>query len=149
MEMLLFPANASALANATLVVELTMGIALGGGAWLARQGRYRAHAWCQACVVILNLAVIAAAMVPSLHAVVLPKIPSRMGHSFYAVATLHAAAGLVAEIAAIYVLVATGTAWLPERWRLRKFRTTMRVVLALWWVAIVLGVATYVRWYAG
>jgi hypothetical protein len=86
-------------------------------------------------------------MIPSLHALVLPKIPVRLGHSFYAVATLHAAVGIVAEIAGIYVLVAAGTAWLPERWRLRNFRATMRAVLALWWAALILGVATYVRWY--
>ena len=126
MEGLLFPANAPALANAGLAAELTMGITLGFGAWLARRGRYRAHAWCQACVVILNLVVIVGAMAPSLHALVLPKIPARLGQSFYAVAMLHAAIGLVAEIAAVYIMLAAGTAWLPERCRLRKFRPAMR-----------------------
>ncbi len=147
MKALLFPANAPALANAGLAVELAMGAALGCGAWLARRGRYRAHAWCQAAVVLLNFVVIAVAMIPSLHALVLPKIPARLGHSFYAIATLHGVVGLVAEIAAVYVLVAAGTTWLPERWRLRNFRATMQAVLALWWVALALGVTTYVRWY--
>jgi hypothetical protein len=143
----LFPANASVLANASLAVELTMGIALGCGAWLARRGRYRAHAWCQASVVMLNGLIIAGAMIPSLHALVLPKLSTRLGHSFYLVATLHGALGLFAEIAGIYVLVAAGTEWLPPRWQLRKFRLVMRAVLVLWWLALASGVATYFRWY--
>jgi uncharacterized membrane protein YozB (DUF420 family) len=143
----IIPANAPLLANVTLLLEVAMGLALVVGALLARRGRYRAHACCQSIVVMLNLLVIAMAMVPSLHERVLPKIPEKLNRSFYAVATAHGLLGISAEVGAIYVVLAAGTTWLPERWRLRNFRTTMRTVLALWWVAIFLGLATYMRWY--
>jgi hypothetical protein len=144
----IIPVNAPLSANFTLAIELAMGAALLCGAWLARQRRYRLHAWCQSLVVLLNLVVIAVAMAPSLYERVLPKIPARLGRSFYALATAHAACAIIAEAGGIYVLLAAGTRWLPERWRLRNFKTAMRTVLALWWIALLLGVATYMRWYA-
>ena len=143
----IFPVNAPLSADFTMTLELTMGTALLYGASLARQGRYRLHAGCQSLVVLLNLMVIAVAMAPSLYERVLPKIPARMGRSFYALATAHAASGIIAEAGALYVLLAEGTAWLPERWRLRNFKAAMRTVLALWWIALLLGFATYMRWY--
>src|SRR5262245_53144087 len=99
-----------------------MGLALALGAWLARRGRYRLHAWCQSSVVLLNLVVIATAMSPSMYGRVLPKIPARLGRPFYAAAAAHGVVGMVAEIGAIYVVLAAGTTWLPERWRLTNFR---------------------------
>jgi hypothetical protein len=78
----IFRVNAPRSANFTLAPELAMGAALPCGAWLARQRRYRVHAWCQSLVVLLNLAVIAVAMAPSFYERVLPKIPTRLGRSF-------------------------------------------------------------------
>lgn len=143
----IFPDHAPPFANITLVVEVAMGIALVVGAWLARRQRYRLHACCQTLVVLLNLVVISMVMIPSFHRQVLPKIPAKLGRAFYALATAHAVTATVAEAAACYVLVAAGTAWLPSGWRLKNFKTVMRTVLALWWMALLLGVATYVRWY--
>ena len=40
--------------DATLIIELGMGVALLVGWRLARRGRYRAHAWCQSATVLLN-----------------------------------------------------------------------------------------------
>ena len=143
----IFPDNAPLSANVTLVAEIAMGIALIFGAWLARRQRYRLHACCQSFVVLLNLVVISVAMIPSFHGKVLPKIPARLSRAFYALATVHAVTASVAQAAACYVLIAAGTAWLPSRWRLKNFKATMRTVLVLWWMALLLGVATYVRWY--
>jgi hypothetical protein len=44
-------------ADATLVVEIAMGLALGAGAFLARRGCITAHKYCQSAVVVLNLLV--------------------------------------------------------------------------------------------
>ena len=140
-------ANAPFSAKLTLVVELAMGIALIVGAWLARRERYRQHAWCQTMVVLLNLVVIAVAMIPSLRLQVLPKIPARLTRSFYALATTHALIASVAELAALYVLLVAGTRILPEWLKFSNFKKVMRVVLILWWAAIFSGVATYLRWY--
>jgi len=134
-------------ANLVLALEFAMGTALVGGAWLARRKRFREHGWCQAAVVGLNLAVIAAMMVPAFREQVWPKLPGKIGKAYYAVATTHAALGSLAEIAALYVVLSAGTNLLPERFRIRRYKVWMKSVLVLWWAVLLLGTATYVRWY--
>jgi uncharacterized membrane protein YozB (DUF420 family) len=134
-------------ADVVLLLEIAMGAALLYGAWLARAQRYRQHAWCQSTVVLLNLAVIAMAMTPSFHMHVLPRIPAKLSKSYFALATAHAALGSMAEILALYILLAAGTRLLPERLRIRRYKLWMRTVLVLWWLVLFLGFATYARWY--
>jgi uncharacterized membrane protein YozB (DUF420 family) len=132
----------------TLVLELGMGVGLMIGALLARMRRFGPHAWCQSTVVLVNLALIAATMVPSFRRSVVPALPDKLGRSYYAVAAAHAALGTVAECAGLYILLAVGTKLLPERFRIKRTKLWMRSVLALWWVVLVLGLATYIRWYS-
>jgi uncharacterized membrane protein YozB (DUF420 family) len=124
-----------------------MGAGLLLGALLARMRRFRAHAWCQTAIVLLNLAVIVLVMVPSFRAHVGPKIPLKLGKPYYALATGHAALGMIAESAALYILLAAGTCVLPEKFRITKYKRWMRTVLALWWAVLLSGLATYARWY--
>jgi uncharacterized membrane protein YozB (DUF420 family) len=124
-----------------------MGVALIAGAVLARRRHYGAHAWCQSAVVLLNLVAIGFAMVPSFHIQVAPKLPQATRRSYYAIATAYAALGTLAEMLGLYVIVAAGTRILPKHLRLRNYRGWMRATLILWWVVLVLGVATYLRWY--
>ena len=131
-----------------LLVEAAMGMALLAGAVLARRQHYRAHAWCQSAVVLLNLVVIGFAMAPSFYIQLAPKIPQAMRKSYYAIAVGHASLGVIAELAGLYVILAAGTQVLPKRLRLRNYRAWMRATLILWWIVLLLGVATYVRWYA-
>jgi uncharacterized membrane protein YozB (DUF420 family) len=138
---------ASAYADLTLLVEICMGIALLIGTVFARMKRFRAHAWCQSTVVLLNLVVIASMMVPSFHAHVAPKIPARLGKSYYALATAHGIVGSVAEITGLYILLVAGTDVLPQRFRFTNYKPWMRTALVLWWLALMLGIATYIRWY--
>lgn len=134
-------------ADLTLLIEAVMGIALLAGAVLARRRRYRAHAWCQSAVVLLNLVVIGFAMAPSFYIQLAPKIPQAMRKSYYAIATGHAALGVAAEVTGLYIILAAGTNLLPKFLRLRNYRGWMRATLVLWWAVLLLGVATYVRWY--
>jgi uncharacterized membrane protein YozB (DUF420 family) len=134
-------------ADLTLLLELAMGVGLLIGALLARLGRFRQHAWCQSVIVLLNVVLIVLAMIPSFHAHVSPKIPVRLGKAYYALATAHAALGGAAEIGGLYILLAAGTSVLPERYRITKYKVWMRSVLLLWWLVLLLGVATYLRWY--
>ena len=134
-------------ADAVLLLETAMGVALLFGAWLARTRRFRQHAWCQSGIVLLNLAVIAGAMTPSFRFEVLPRIPAKLARPYYALATAHAGLGTVAELAALYILVAAGTRVLPEKLRITRYKAWMRSVLLLWWLVVLLGFATYVRWY--
>jgi len=124
-----------------------MGVGLLIGAQLARRRRFRAHAWCQSAIVLLNLAVIALAMVPSFQLQVIPKVPCKLGKAYYALATAHAALGTITEIAGLYVVIAAGTRVLPEKLRIAKYKAWMRTVLVLWWAVLLLGFATYSRWY--
>ncbi len=134
-------------ADVVLVFEMGMGLALFLGAVLARKKRFRLHALCQGAVVALNLGVILLLMVPSFRAQVSPKIPLKLGRPFYALATAHAALGTVTEIAALYILLAAGTNLLPQRLRMTRYKLWMRSVLVLWWLVLLLGLATYSRWY--
>ena len=107
-----------------------MGVGLLIGALLARMRRFRAHAWCQSAIVLLNLAVIVLVMIPSFRAHVSPKIPLKLGKPYYALATAHAALGMITEIAGLYILLAAGTSVLPEKFRITKYKLWMRTVLS-------------------
>ena len=122
---------APASADLVLLLEVVIGIGLLLGAVLARKKRYRAHAWCQSSIVLLNAVLIAVAMIPSFHERVQPKIPEKLDRSFYALATAHATLGSLAEAAGLYVALAAGTSFLPERLRLTNYKVWMRSVLIL------------------
>ena len=143
----LFRTAAPRYADLVLLLEVGMGLALLAGAVLARRKRFRLHAWCQSVVVLLNFAAILSVMVPSFQAHVNPKIPAKLGKAYYSLATAHAALGAVTEIAALYILLSAGTNILPQQFRLTNYRPWMRSVLALWWLVLLLGLATYIRWY--
>ncbi len=134
-------------ADLVLLIEIAMAVALLIGALLARMGKYRWHAWCQSIVVLLNLIVIILVMTPSFRVRVAPKIPEKLGKAFYSLATAHAALGSIAEVGGLYILLAAGTKLLPERLRLTEYKLWMRSVLVLWWLALLLGLATYAHWY--
>jgi len=133
--------------DATLIIELGMGVALLVGATLARRGRYRAHAWCQSVVVLLNPAAILLTMVPSFRRSFAPPLPADLSNSYYVLAAGHAALGALAELFALYILLVAGTNILPKHLRFIRYKRWMRTALALWWTTLLLGLATYVRWY--
>lgn len=134
-------------ADAVLLLEIGMGLVLVIGAVLARKKMFRLHACCQSTIVLLNLVVVVLLMVPSFHLHVSPKLPARLGKAYYALATAHAALGSAAEMAGLYILLAAGTKLLPQQLRLSRYKEWMRTVLVLWWLVILLGLMTYVRWY--
>ena len=134
-------------ADLVLLLEIAMGVGLLIGALLACLRRFRQHAWCQSVVVLLNLALIVLTMIPSFRVHVSPKIPIKLGRAYYALATAHAALGSVTEISGLYILLAAGTSVLPEQFRITKYKAWMRSVLVLWWLVLLLGLATYARWY--
>jgi uncharacterized membrane protein YozB (DUF420 family) len=134
-------------ADVTVVIEIAMGVTLVLGMLLARRQRYRAHGWCQSTVVVLNLIVIAQVMAPTFRSQVAPKIPARLARPYYAVATGHAIIGFVAELLGVYIVLAAGTKILPESLRLVRYKFWMRIALVIWWLALLLGLTTYARWY--
>ncbi|MGZ5517590.1 MAG: DUF420 domain-containing protein [Limisphaerales bacterium] len=129
------------------MIEIAMGLALIAGSILARYRRYRAHAWCQSAVVLLNLLVIAPFMAPSYGSSVAPGLFKHIGHSYYWLATAHGVLGISAELLGLYILLVAGTNLLPQRYRFTRYKPWMRSALALWWLVLLLGLTTYVRWY--
>ena len=135
-------------ADLNLVIQLLMGAALLFGMRLARQRRFRAHARCQATVMVLNLVMIALIMVPSFRLQVAPRIRKTTSDLYYTFPAIHAALGTIAELLGLYVvLVALGVKIVPRGLRFRNYRAWMRTTLVLWWLVIGLGVGTYVVWY--
>jgi uncharacterized membrane protein YozB (DUF420 family) len=134
-------------ADRALVIEVGMGIALIVGAVLARRQHYRAHGWCQSIVVLLNLVLIVQFMVPSFRHQVLPGIPGDRGDIHYVIAMAHGALGTIAELFALYIVLAAGTTILPRQLRFSRYKRWMRVALALWLITLLSGIATYVQWY--
>ena len=134
-------------ADITLAIEIAMGVTLVLGMLLARRQSYRAHAWCQSVVVVLNLIVIAQVMLPAFRTQVAPKIPARLARPYYAVATGHATMGCIAELLGVYIILAAGAKVLPESLRFVRYKLWMRIALAIWWLALLLGLTTYARWY--
>jgi uncharacterized membrane protein YozB (DUF420 family) len=135
-------------ADITLAIEIAMGLTLVIGMVLARRQRFRAHAWCQSTVVVLNLIVIALVMAPAFRSQVAPKIPARLARPYYALATGHATMGCIAELLGLYIILVAGTRIpLPKRLRFVRYKLWMRTEMVVWWLALLLGLATYVRWY--
>jgi uncharacterized membrane protein YozB (DUF420 family) len=134
-------------ADVTLAIEIAMGLTLVLGMLLARRQRYRAHAWCQSAVVMLNLIVIGQLMGPAFRSQVAPKIPASLARPYYAVATGHATMGCIAELLGLYIILAAGTKILPQPLRFVRYKLWMRIALVIWWLALLLGITTYARWY--
>lgn len=134
-------------ADIVLLLEVGMGAGLLAGALFARAKWYRLHAACQSVIVLLNLILITLTMFPTFHSRVLPKLPSRIGKPYYALAVTHAAMGSIAEVGGLYILLAAGTNLLPAKFRITRYKLWMRSVLLIWWIVLLLGIATYARSY--
>jgi uncharacterized membrane protein YozB (DUF420 family) len=139
--------RASLAADCVLLLEMVMGAALTLGVVFARRRRFRAHAWCQSMVVLLNVVVVSVYMLPSFRRAVEPVIPSRLGKSYYWLATAHGVSGIIAELLGVYILLAAGTQLLPKAIRFTQYKPWMRSAFIVWWLAILLGLLTYLRRY--
>jgi uncharacterized membrane protein YozB (DUF420 family) len=78
---------------------------------------------------------------------VAPDVLTHLNRSYYWLATVHGVLGACAEALGLYILVSAGTHQLPQRLRFTRYKLCMRSALALWWVVLFFGLATYFRWY--
>jgi uncharacterized membrane protein YozB (DUF420 family) len=134
-------------ADLNLVVQVTMGVALIGGAVLAKRKRYTAHGICQTMVLLLNLLMIELVMWPSFQQQVRPALPKIFHKWYYAAATIHALLGAAAELLGLYIVIVAGTSALPEWLRFKDWKRWMRTELMLWSIVVLTGVGTYYAWY--
>lgn len=132
-----------------LVAFVEIGIAVGllVGMFVVRLGHVRAHRYIQSSLILVNVPIVLAWMVPSYIEYVLPDVVSEFSEPFYWVPTLMLAAGVAAEALGIYILLVAGTNLVPERFRFRRYKLWMRTELILWWSVVVLGLSTYYVWY--
>jgi plastocyanin/uncharacterized membrane protein YozB (DUF420 family) len=124
---------------------MVLGLSL--GMFLARRKQFRAHGRLQASLVLLNIVLIVIIMFPSYRRQVVPNFGSSFRDSYYGMATAHAALGFAAEGFGLYVLLVAGTSLLPKWLQFSNYKPWMRAVLALWWLAFLLGSGTYYVWY--
>ncbi len=144
----IFHTGAPPSANLNLVLQLAMAVALTVGTRFARHRRFRLHKAVQSLVILLNVVMIAAVMVPSFLRLGLLHKPAVFKHSYYAATLVHAFLGAITELLGLYVVLSAGTKLLPKRFRLQNFKLWMRTAFALWWIAIVSGIGVYYIWYA-
>jgi plastocyanin/uncharacterized membrane protein YozB (DUF420 family) len=144
----LFGANATATADFNLVAHIIMGLALIGGFFLARARKIRWHKYCQATVMLLNIPLILVIMFPSFHTNVQPGLPGHLGDKYYAIATVHAVVGAVAQLLGLWIVLVAGTTLVPRKYRFRKYKRWMRTELGLWLLVLSIGIALYIIWYA-
>jgi len=139
--------GATVWADLNLVIQIAMGVALLVGMGLARRQRFRAHMLCQSSVMLLNLVVIYLIMLPSFRRQVTPHIPAGLHEAYYAVVTLHAGLGTIAELLGLYIVLRAATNLVPARLCFQNYKAWMRTALGRWWGVVLLGLGTYTIWY--
>ena len=144
-----FASDAPLTSDLVLVFEIAVGLTLILGMFLVRRGHVRAHMYIQSSMVLVNIPVVLAWMVPPYLEYTLPGIPQELGQIAYWLPTLMLVAGVVAEALGIYIILVAATNWIPERFRFRRYKLVMRSELTLWWVVLLAGISTYYVFFAG
>src|SRR5215212_6384652 len=118
-------------ADLNLVIQIAMGIALLIGRQLARKKNFRAHKYCQASVMILNLLIIFLIMAPSFHKQVEPQVPGGLKEAYYLAPFIHATLGTIAELLGLYIVLMAATNLLPKSLKFDRYRPWMLTCLTL------------------
>jgi uncharacterized membrane protein YozB (DUF420 family) len=129
-------------ADLNLLVQLGLGLLLLAGLLLARRARYGVHGACQAVALVATLTMTAIWMAPAYHANWGPGIFT-FGNRVTAAAAAHVITGSVALLVGIYVVLVAGTPLVPRPLRFTNYKVWMRTLIAIWWLALLLGVLTY------
>jgi uncharacterized membrane protein YozB (DUF420 family) len=141
-------AAAPTTSDAIAFFEIGIAGLLLAGMFIVRAGHVRVHMYLQSLMVLVNIPVVLAWMLPQYLAHVLPDLGSELAKPYYLLPTIALFAGSAAEILGIYILLVAGTGLVPERYRFRRYKLWMRTELGLWWTVVVIGLLTYYVWYA-
>jgi hypothetical protein len=139
------PASLASDLNLTLEVLLVLGLTAGFA--IARSGRIEAHRVNQTVWVLVNAALVACIMIPSLqHATLqsladLTRLPTLLPW-------IHAALGLVTLICGLWLVLQMNDV-MPQRWHIARWKTLMRLTLTGYWLVALLGVGIYYFWNVG
>ena len=130
-------------ADLNVLLQIAVGLLLLVGMGLARRGRYRAHGICQSTAFGLSLAMTVLWMMPALHTIHADALGRAVVNRVTVAVALHVALSTVVLLLGAWVILVAGTPLVPARLRFSDYKTWMRILLTLWWIAIVFGVATY------
>ena len=145
---LLFGTYASVTSDVVAIFEIGIAVLLLAGMFLVRRGHVRLHKYIQSSMVLVNVPVVLAWMVPQYLVYVLPGVPGELNQPYYLFPTIAVFAGGLAEALGIYILLVAGTNLIPEKYRFRRYKLWMRTELGLWWTVVAVGLLTYYFWYA-
>jgi len=134
------------LADINIVLELLLVGGLTFGMMLAKSGNIAAHRVNQSAWVMVNAALVALIMIPSIRTFKLAHL-SDLGNSGNLIVVVHAAIGAATLLAGLWLVLQMNDI-LPARWHIRGWKTLMRATLAGYWAIALLGIATYRVWYA-
>ena len=134
------------LATITLIVQIVFYLVLCAGVVAQLKGLYKWHDRLQAPIVVLNIFFILFVMIPTFRAVVFGQIPSGLSDVPTLVTAIHGLLGTVAQLLAIYVLLA-GFKILPRK--IGVLRYWMWATFIAWTLAILFGIGVYVTFYTG
>jgi uncharacterized membrane protein YozB (DUF420 family) len=129
-------------ADLNLLVQAGLGLLLLAGLLLARRARFGLHGLCQATALVVTLVMTAIWMLPAYRDNYGPAI-FRLGNRVSVAAAAHVVTGSVALLVGIYVVLVAGTPLVPRGMRFTNYKAWMRTLIALWWLALLLGVLTY------
>ena len=134
------------LADINILLELLLVGGLTFGMMLAKSGNIAAHRVNQSAWVMVNAALVALIMIPSIRTFKLAHL-SDLGNSGNLIVVVHAAIGAATLLAGLWLVLQMNDI-LPARMHIRGWKTLMRATLAGYWAIALLGIATYRVWYA-
>ncbi|MEP6997519.1 MAG: hypothetical protein ABI900_07715 [Betaproteobacteria bacterium] len=134
------------LADINLTLELLLVAGLTLGMMLARRGSIEAHRISQTAWVLVNAALVALIMVPSIRTFKLAHL-SDLTNVGNLIIVVHATIGTLTLLAGLWLVLQMNDI-LPARVHIRGWKTLMRATLAGYWAVALLGIATYRVWYA-
>jgi hypothetical protein len=131
--------------NLALQILLVLGLTL--GAWLARQGRIESHRINQTVWVLVNAALVVFIMWGSMADVRLESAADLAPPRAW-LAWLHAALGAFTVVGGLWLVLQMNDV-LPARVHIKGWKNLMRATFAGYWLAALLGLATWWVWYPG
>lgn len=130
-------------ADVTLIVQIVFYLMLCAGVVAQLQGKYKWHDRLQVPVVVLNVFFIILVMLPTFRAVA-GELPGNLNQVPAMVTLTHAGLGTLAQLLAIYCLLA-GLKILPRK--IGTLRYWMWAAYSAWTATIIFGIGVYILFY--
>jgi plastocyanin len=138
--------NANLLQDLSLTLGILVALTLTVGMIMAVRKRYDTHRWIQTTAVSLNVLQVLTIMVASFFKSAAPGIPRKLDETYYQIALVHAALGLITLLFGTFVML-RGNELVPNRLKFNNYKLFMRTAYTMYMVISLLGVGVYVTWY--